>query len=80
MELLREVRQANKGLGSYPHLHTTTGGRMNLNQGKLVDNLVEDLLSTIHEYDDSLYMATVIGCLEFVKQQLIAEAMEQNNG
>lgn len=45
-------------------------------QGKLVDGLVEDLLNTIHKYDDSLYMATVIGCLEFVKLQLIQESME----
>jgi len=52
---------------------------MNLNQGKLVDNLVEDLLTTIHEYDDSLYMATVIGCLEFVKQQLIDDAKEKGD-
>jgi hypothetical protein len=50
-----------------------------VHHGELVDGLVEDLLNTIHKYDDSLYMATVIGCLEFVKQQLIAEAMERNN-
>ena len=53
---------------------------MNLNQGKLVDGLVKDLLNTIHKYDDSLYMATVIGCLEFVKQQLIDDAKEKDNG
>ena len=51
---------------------------MNLNQGKLVDGLVEDLLETIHKYDESLYMATVIGALEFVKQQLIQEGMERD--
>ena len=53
---------------------------LNLNQGKLVDGLVKDLLNTIHKYDDSLYMATVIGCLEFVKQQLIDDAKEKDNG
>ena len=52
---------------------------MNLNQGKLVDGLVEELLNTIHKYDDSLYMATVIGCLEFVKLQLIQESMENED-
>ena len=52
---------------------------MNLNQGKLVDGLVEDLLKTIHKYDDSLYMATVIGVLEFVKLQLIQESMEDDD-
>ena len=50
-----------------------------INTGKIVENLVEDLLSTIHEYDDSLYMATVIGCLKLVKQQLIDEAKEKND-
>ena len=48
-------------------------------QKKLIDGLVEDLLRVIHEYDDSLYMATVIGCLEFVKQQLIDEANEDEH-
>jgi hypothetical protein len=51
---------------------------MNLNQGKLIDGLVEDLLKTIYKYDESLYMATVIGALEFVKQQLIQEGMERD--
>ena len=48
-------------------------------QKKLIDGLVEDLLGAIHKYDDSLYMATVIGCLEFVKQQLIDEANEDDD-
>jgi len=51
---------------------------MNLNQGKLVDGLIEDLMKTIHKYDDSLYMATVIGALEFVKLQLIQESREED--
>ena len=45
-------------------------------QKKLIDGLVEDLLRAIHQYDDTLYLATVVGCLEFVKQQLIDEANE----
>ena len=49
---------------------------MNFNQGELVDGLIEDLLYTIHKYDESLYMATVIGALEFVKLQLIYESRE----
>ena len=48
-------------------------------QKKLIDGLVEDLLRVIHEYDESLYMATVIGCLEFVKQQLIDESNEDEH-
>ena len=49
---------------------------MNLNQGKVAGGLVDDLLELIHKYDESLYMATVIGCLELVKQQLINETMD----
>ena len=52
---------------------------MNFNQGKLVDGLVEDVLRTVHKYDDSLYMATVIGALEFVKLQLIQESIEEDD-
>ena len=51
---------------------------MNFNQGKLVDGLIDDLMQTIHKYDESLYMATVIGALEFVKLQLIEESREED--
>ena len=49
---------------------------MNLNQGALAQGLVDDLLDKIHKYDETLYMATVIGVLELVKQQLINDSLE----
>jgi hypothetical protein len=49
---------------------------MNLNQGKVAGGLVDEMLELVYKYDDSLYMATVIGCLELVKQQLINDSME----
>jgi hypothetical protein len=49
---------------------------MILNQGKLAGGLVDELLDLIHKYDETLYMSTVIGCLELVKQQLINENIE----
>ncbi len=49
---------------------------MNLNQGALAQGLVDELLETIHKYDESLYMSTVIGVLEIVKQQLINDSLE----
>jgi hypothetical protein len=55
------------------------GGYVILSQGKLADGLVDDLLEAIHKYDETLYMATVIGVLELVKQQLIAESLENND-
>ena len=52
---------------------------MILNQGKLAGGLVDELLEVVHRYDESLYMATVIGCLELVKQQLIMESVEDED-
>ena len=52
---------------------------MNLNQGKVAGGLVDELLELVHKYDESLYMATVIGCLELVRQQLINEVMERDD-
>ena len=52
---------------------------MNFNQGKLAEGLVDEVLQIINNYDDTLYMATVIGCLELVKQHLINDAMEEDN-
>jgi len=52
---------------------------MILSQGKLADGLVDDLLEAIHKYDETLYMATVIGALELVKQQLINESVSQDD-
>lgn len=49
---------------------------MNFNQGKLADGLIDEMLELIHKYDETLYMATAIGCVELVKQQLIIDAME----
>jgi hypothetical protein len=52
---------------------------MILNQGKVAGGLVDELLEVIHKYDETLYMATVIGCLELVKQQLINDATEDED-
>gem|GEM_PF-2076009 len=52
---------------------------MNFSQGKLADGLIEEMLELIHKYDETLYTATAIGCLELVKQQLIIDVMESEN-
>jgi len=52
---------------------------MILNQGKLADGLVDDLLAVVHKYNETLYMATVIGVLELVKQQLINDSIEDDD-
>jgi len=52
---------------------------VNLNQGKVAGGLVDELLTLIHKYDESLYLATVIGCLDLVKQQLINDSLENDD-
>jgi hypothetical protein len=52
---------------------------MNLNQGKLAEGLVNELLELIHKYDETMVLPTVLGCLEIVKQQLISEHMEDDD-
>jgi hypothetical protein len=52
---------------------------MILNQGKLASGLVGELLELVHRYDESLYMSTVIGCLELVKHQLIVDSVENED-
>lgn len=47
--------------------------------GDLAEGLVDELLEVIHRYDEAFYMSTVIGVLELVKQQLINEALEDDD-
>ena len=51
---------------------------MNLNQGKLAEGLVKELLELIHKYDETMVLPTVLGCLDLVKQQLILDHTEDD--
>ena len=51
---------------------------MNLNQGKLAEGLVNELLELIHKYDKTMVLPTVLGCLDLVKQQLILDHTEDD--
>ena len=50
----------------------------NKGQGDLAQLLVDDLLNKIHQYDEALYLSTVLGCLEIVKAQLIQEHKDED--
>jgi hypothetical protein len=52
---------------------------MILDQGRVANGLVDELLTLIHKYDESLYMCSVIGILELVKQQLITESLNMED-
>jgi hypothetical protein len=47
--------------------------------GELAQGLVDELLAVVHKYDETMVVPTVLGCLEIVKQQLIQEAIEEND-
>ena len=52
---------------------------MILNQGKLAGGLADELIAVIRKYEETIYMSTVIGVLELVKQQLIQENVEDDD-
>lgn len=45
--------------------------------GNLTQALVDELLTVVHKYDETLMLATALGCLELVKQQLIQEHIDE---
>ena len=49
---------------------------MNLNQGKLAQGLFDEIMTLVHKYDESLYVPTVLGCLELAKQQVISDSID----
>ena len=46
--------------------------------GKITQGLVDELLEMIHKYDETMMLATALGCLEIVKVQLIQDAQEED--
>jgi hypothetical protein len=48
---------------------------MKLDQGKLAQGLFDEIMTLVHKYDKSLYVPTVLGCLELVKQQVISDSI-----
>lgn len=49
-----------------------------LNQGRLAAKLLDELLVKIHEYDETLFLPTVLGVLDLAKQQLIQDHVEED--
>lgn len=45
----------------------------------IAQGLVDEVLDLLHKYDDSLLLPTVLGCLDIVKMQLIAEHMDDED-
>lgn len=45
----------------------------------LARGLVEELLDTIHQYDETMNMATVLGCLDIVRMHLVMEVLDRED-
>jgi hypothetical protein len=45
----------------------------------ITQGLVDDVLATVHKYDESLLLPTVLGCLDIVKAQLLAEHIDEED-
>ena len=48
-------------------------------QNNLTQRLVDQVLDVIHKYDETLMLATVLGCLDIVKSQLLQDHMEDED-
>jgi hypothetical protein len=44
--------------------------------GAITQALVDELLSVVHKYDETMLLPTALGCLDLAKAQLIQEHME----
>lgn len=45
-------------------------------ENKIAQGLVDEILAVIYNYEESILLPTVLGCLDIVKQQLIQGHME----
>ena len=48
-------------------------------EASIARGLVEDLLNAIYKYEDSITVATAVGCLEIAKLQLLESQMEEED-
>jgi len=45
----------------------------------IAQGIVDEVLELLHKYDESVLLATVLGCLDIVKMQLLQEHMEEDD-
>jgi hypothetical protein len=48
-------------------------------QGSLSQKLVDELLEVVHRYDNTMMVATAIGCIEIAKAQLLQDHIEEDD-
>jgi hypothetical protein len=50
-----------------------------MNPLELAQGMTDEILEVIHRYDESMPLATALGVLEIVKQQLIQDANDEDD-
>jgi hypothetical protein len=48
-------------------------------QGSLTQRLVDEILELVHKYDETVMLATALGCLDIAKAQLLQDHMEDED-
>jgi hypothetical protein len=48
-------------------------------RNSITQSLVNELLAVIHKYDETMMLATALGCLDIVKAQLLQEHTEDDD-
>lgn len=48
-------------------------------ESNLAQGLVEEILNTVYKYEESMTVATAIGCLEIAKAHLLQEQSEEDD-
>ena len=47
--------------------------------GSIYSGLVDELLEVIYKYEETMYVPSVVGCLEVVKQQILLDHLENDD-
>jgi hypothetical protein len=45
----------------------------------IAQGIVDEVITLLHKYDESVLLPTVLGCLDIVKAQLLQEHMEEDD-
>jgi len=48
-------------------------------RNSLTQSLVDEVLEVVHKYDETMMLATALGCLDIAKAQLLQEHMEDED-
>jgi hypothetical protein len=47
--------------------------------GKIYQGLVDEILEVIYKYEETMYVPSVLGCLEIVKHQILLNQLDEED-